>query len=619
MSEETDTKLKTVALVYASLPHFDEVQQLIQLADEFKLVLITSKSIADYLLGVKLDASIEFVVLPDYDENSSYLPGLEASLEGVDLVIVKERLGVYAYQIVKAKWRSQFRLLVLVDNLLPFPGEDLSQMKSVRTEISEIADGFLVQSNAAKQALICEGVSEDKIYKFVPSVTSLMERSIDRKNAQVAKIGFDQGSFVIGFFGQIEWEERIADLLYALKVCINTDSGHRRRLKLLVCGVGSYVNELKQLSMSLGVDHIIAYLPLNAEAYQSFIESIDCLFVSAMPSKDRIDGDPYRMLSAMAHNVPVIACRSPLVEETLGKHRIDFCLSSIKSMQSAINKIAYTKPLVADIVRKNADKISLSHNVDVGKQSIRGIACQVLNVSLPNQDRSLDETIVKVESLVKSKQYSGAIDLIEAIFLNTDIPKHHHSNLYRLIGDCFTKLGDSRSGKQAYIKAIEVDAFSAKAHLGLGTVSLMGHNYERAVINFQKAISLSPLEEMANLGLGLAFQGLEEYSEAKKWVVKSLEINRDNPPAIYTLLRISQELNSYDDCERILSSYITTHPNDQNMIYTLGGVYFATKRYAKTVDMMQQILQLNPMDARAKSLLKQANRALERLETPFVG
>src|SRR5690606_33292955 len=109
------------------------------------------------------------------------------------------------------------------------------------------------------------------------------------------------------------------------------------------------------------------------------------------------------------------------------------------------------------------------------------------------------------------------------------------------------KLSDNESAKVAYIKAIELDPFSFKAFIGLGTVALVKQSHDLAVLNFQKAVSLAPEDEMANLGLGIAFQGLGELGEAHKWVTKSISINPYSTVAIYTLVRLAYERDSFND------------------------------------------------------------------------
>ena len=47
------------------------------------------------------------------------------------------------------------------------------------------------------------------------------------------------------------------------------------------------------------------------------------------------------------------------------------------------------------------------------------------------------------------------------------------------------------------------------------------------------------------------------------------------------------------------------------MIYTLGGIYFKMQRFEETVNLMEKIVEIDPMDTKAHTLLKQANRCLE--------
>ena len=110
--------------------------------------------------------------------------------------------------------------------------------------------------------------------------------------------------------------------------------------------------------------------------------------------------------------------------------------------------------------------------------------------------------------------------MIDHLLKENDLPSHHKANLMRLVGDCFIKLGDRNMAKKSYIDALDIDKYLYKAHIGLGTISLTKENFDVAIIHFQKAVALAPSDEMANLGLGMAFQGLEELEQATKWIVK---------------------------------------------------------------------------------------------------
>jgi tetratricopeptide (TPR) repeat protein len=314
----------------------------------------------------------------------------------------------------------------------------------------------------------------------------------------------------------------------------------------------------------------------------------------------------------MTHGIPVIAPRRVIVEEYIGKHRIDFCQGSPDSLAAAIDKAINATAVVNNVVAKNKSVVAKSYSRDKVVQDMRDLVAAVRSEATLVRTTELDQKVLEVEAKVAAKQYLAAIDLIETIFDVEEVPTHHKSNLYRLIGDSFTKLGDSDASKAAYIQAIELDPVSWKAYIGLGTAAMTKSQYETAVIHFQKAITLAPQDEMANLGLGLAFQGLEEFKEATKWILKSLEINPDNTAAIFSLVKIAHERNDYKDAERALENYVARHPSDNNMSFSLAGIVFNLGKFDRVIEILQPIVSIDPMDSRAQSLLRSARLELRK-------
>jgi len=150
-------KLK-MALVFGTLPTADEVDQFRLLSEQFDIALVTSQSICGYMMQTSRFQNLRCVPLPEYDENPTYVPGLEKALQEFDVVVVKERVGLYAYQAMKAKWRKNFRLVVWIDNLTAFPADDVARMRTIRNEVTAAADAFIVQTEAARQTLMTDGV-----------------------------------------------------------------------------------------------------------------------------------------------------------------------------------------------------------------------------------------------------------------------------------------------------------------------------------------------------------------------------------------------------------------------------------------------------------------------------
>lgn len=599
---------KRVALVYGNLPTVEEIDQFMLIADEYDLTVISSESICGYLTQNSYFHNLPCIALADYEENTTYLPGLENALRGFDLVIIKERLGMYAYQAVKAKWRNRFRLICWVDNAVVRPGEDVTMMRTVRSEVTSAADGFIVQSEAVRSALEIEGIEQKRIMSFPPWVETRVKRSGKNRAQALQKLGLSDTDFVICHFGQIEWEESLVDLLNALKMMQSTDKNLAARLKVVLCGIGSYGTELRDRAVQMGLDRQFIYVAPTREALETTLTAADCMYYGLVPARDRIDAEPYRIISAMTVGLPLLAPRNILVQEFAGKHRIDFCSQSITSLVGAITKVAYSKVLRNDVARKCQQ--SLNNQKEKAQKEMREIFSSVHKLAASVDANAIDHQVIEVESLINNKQYVQAIDIIESIFKIPNIPLHHRANLLRLIGDSFTKLGDGDAGKNAYQQSIEIDSYAPKTYIGLGTVALTKQNYESAVIQFQKAVSLAPDDEMASLGLGLAFQGMGEFNEASNWVVKSLEMRPENTVALYTLVQIAHELHNYSEAEKALSRYMKQHPGDHNMLYTLGAIRFKAGMMDEALEIAKELLRLDPYNERAISLRDQVQRSL---------
>lgn len=604
-----------LALVIGCLPSIEEIDQFRLITDEYNIQIITSESVASYITQNSYFQDLTCVVLKDHDENPTFIPGLEKVLSNYDVVVVKERIGLYAYQVLKAKWRYQFRMLVWVDNLVPFPAHDIDQMRTIRTEVSNAADGFIVQTKPARISLELEGIESARIYEMLPWVESRVKRDKKSRSNAREQLGLAESDLVIGCLGPVEWEEGLHDLMAAAKLLVKNRPSLKDKLKIAVCGIGSYAHDLKDASINFNTDYCVLYFAPNRESVKAIYEASDGIFICNLASRDRIDGDPYRLLAAMSHKVPVIAARSPIVEAMIGKHRLDFCTGSPLSIMKAMIKLYEASSLVKDITTKNAKVVATNFSQETAERCMFKLFGEFIHKEIKVDRLSLDHQVLEVEAKIKAKQYVDAIDLIEAIFKMKSIPVHHKANLYRLVGDCFIKLGDFESSKNSYIAAAELDPYSAKIYIGLGTIGLMKNSYDIAVLHFQKAISLAPDDEMANLGLGLGFQGMEENVEAMQWISKSLEINPENTAALYSLVKLGNDTGVYDSVEACLRRYLEIHPNDYNFIYTLGGIYFIQERYEEVIKLMKKIVEIDPKDQKAAALLKRAETQLEEQRT----
>lgn len=593
-----------IAIVYTTIPTVAEIDLFAEISGSYDVHLLSSESIGQYVQRNTTFDGLTCVMLPDHDDNASYLPGLEKQLAGYDAVIIKERLGLYAYQAVKAKWQHKFRLLVWIDNHQPFPAEDIDRARTIRGEIHNAADFFIVQTKAARNALLLEGVSATRIKSFSPAVARRFEPDAALKADAKQQLGLGPEHYVISHFGDSEWEYGLIDLIHALKFTIQNHEYTRDILRVVFCGVGTLGETLRSHVVQLGLDDMVLYASPDRHTTETILRATDLCYIAKLPSRDRLSADPYAYLQAMTHSIPILGHRVPVAEELCGKHRIDFCPSSLAGLSQAMMKAYKAPTLTADIAAKNLSRIDDQFSLAKAADKLDTLMTEVLTESTEIAISDIDRLVFDAETKVKNKQYLDAIDIIESTFKQEKIPIHHKANLYRLIGDCFAKLGDTEAAKDSYTKACDLDPFSAKVYVGLGTVGLIKNKYDVAVLHFQKAISLSPSDEMANLGLGLAFKGLEEYLEAGKWVATALRHNPENTAAIFSLVQIAGETGSYSGAIKAIEAYLDRHPNDFNMLYSLGGLWLKAGDAENARKAIDKIIAIDPLDKRALALLK---------------
>jgi tetratricopeptide (TPR) repeat protein len=244
-------------------------------------------------------------------------------------------------------------------------------------------------------------------------------------------------------------------------------------------------------------------------------------------------------------------------------------------------------------------------------RDIANVLHSILSTDVRYDGKDTEGLINTIEDLVKAQRYLDAIQLISNAFQDPSLSAANKATLFRLIGDCFTKLGDLDNGSQNYLRALENDPYCAKSLIGLGTVALQRRQYNLAVPHFQKAVSLTPKDHLANLGLSLAFEGLGELKQAVQWASRSCSLNIEDTAAIYTLVRLAHELSEFTDAELVLSRYVSLHPHDVNMTFALGGIAFQTGNLDMATQLMETILMLDPMNSRAHGLLAQIQRKLD--------
>ncbi|MBX9839556.1 MAG: tetratricopeptide repeat protein, partial [Silvanigrellaceae bacterium] len=468
-----------------------------------------------------------------------------------------------------------------------------------------------------------EDVSSQRIRRVSRGLNSQRysaEISSFRRIELRASLGLPESDFIFFHLGPLEIESGALDSVFAFKNLLQSNPTFQGRARLCFCGTGAAAADIRQSVVELNIDDHVYFLNPNGDGLKEIAGNQFSCIISVCDAVIHapiapVNGNAlkfldstYDVMCALSSDIIIISNGNNWIGEWVSRFYKTFSSGSIHSLARLMQETIEKQDKVTNV--KHAIKKAIANEFPFEKISneISEIFKSLIFVTPAIDTENTSKIINQIEEMVIAKQYIDAINLISQAFQKNNLSVVQQGNLFRLIGDCFTKLGDLDNGVSNYTKALELDPYCAKCFIGLGTVALQRNNYNVAVPQFQKAISLAPNDDMASLGLGLAFEGLNELKEALSWTIRACHLKADNTVAIFNLVKLSFELEEFADAERVLIRYLGLHPHDVNMIYTLGTIAFKTGKVDIALQLMENILSLDPMNSRAHSLINQIQR-----------
>ena len=601
--------------------HISEEKTFIQFAK-----LLNNSNTTLYLTCYTLDSM---------NENKTFLSGLEKELEDYSLIVSLGENSLASYQASKVK-RNNFSRLIIWQNAPRPPHANLgarspngsplpniARERTVRKEVLKNADLILCFDKDGATWSYLDDVSSQRIRRVSRGLNSQRysaEISTFRRIELRASLGLPESDFIFFHLGPLEIESGALDSVFAFKNLLQSNPTFQGRARLCFCGTGSAAADIRQSVVELDIDDHVYFLNPNGDGlkeipgnqFSCIISVCDAVIHGSIAPVNgnalKFLDSTYDVMCALSSDIIIISNGNNWIGEWVSRFYKTFSSGSIHSLARLMQETIEKQDKVTNV--KHAIKKAIANEFPFEKISneISEIFKSLIVVTPAIDTENTSKIINQIEEMVVAKQYIDAINLISQAFQKNNLSVVQQGNLFRLIGDCFTKLGDLDNGVSNYTKALELDPYCAKCFIGLGTVALQRNNYNVAVPQFQKAISLAPNDDMASLGLGLAFEGLNELKEALSWTIRACHLKADNTVAIFNLVKLSFEMEEYADAERVLIRYLGLHPHDVNMIYTLGTIAFKTGKVDIALQLMENILSLDPMNSRAHSLMNQIQR-----------
>jgi glycosyltransferase involved in cell wall biosynthesis len=201
-----------------------------------------------------------------------YLADAEPPYAAADLVHAEELSFWFAADAARRKRRHGFKLVQTVWETLPFLGTYRNRhARGYRDEVLAATDLFLPATERARQALLLEGVDDDRILVCPPGI------DVERFGARASR---PPAEHVVLSPGRLVWEKGHQDVLRA--VALLARSGLRPRLRIV--GRGPEEGRLRGYADELGVGDRVEIGPVRYDEMPDVFASASCMVLASLPT-----------------------------------------------------------------------------------------------------------------------------------------------------------------------------------------------------------------------------------------------------------------------------------------------------------------------------------------------
>jgi tetratricopeptide (TPR) repeat protein len=150
----------------------------------------------------------------------------------------------------------------------------------------------------------------------------------------------------------------------------------------------------------------------------------------------------------------------------------------------------------------------------------------------------------------------------------------HLFDLYKGLGNSFTRTGDFESAEENYNKALTIRPRSDVLQVNIGTLEYQRQKFIPAMNHYKQALEINPHNDRAWSGVALVARQMGDREWGKATLLKALDINPYNPVALEILVEWAEADKNFDDAIERIQTFTEKFQNNGNMIAALAGLLF---------------------------------------------
>jgi glycosyltransferase involved in cell wall biosynthesis len=329
---------------WAELPDRFDVSYLLTRSNEFDTESLPLRarrvtSVRDRLPGGTLGAAVAGVA------GERYLADADEAYAEADVVHAEELSFWFAADAARRKRRHGYRLVQTVWETLPFLRAYRNRhARRYRDEVMAATDLFLPATERARQALLLEGVAEERMLVCPPGI------DVERFGARPAE---PPAEHVVLSPGRLVWEKGHQDVLRAMAVL----SRRGRRPHVRLVGRGPEEERLRAYAEELGLGGRVMIGPVSYEEMPAVFASASCMVLASLPAAMAAlhpFGSPPRafweeqfglvLAEAMAAGLDILASESGAIPEVLAGQGTMFAAGDWPTLAEHLAAGTLTRP-----------------------------------------------------------------------------------------------------------------------------------------------------------------------------------------------------------------------------------------------------------------------------------
>jgi len=249
--------------------------------------------------------------------------GLVKELKSADIVHTAETYNGYSYQAVKAKEKYGIKVVVSCWENIPFFCEYPNMRSYIKNKVRNNADLFIAVTQRAKEALIYEGVPENKIVVIPVGINIDLFKPREKDDEKVKtyrkKFNLTKDDFVVLFIGRLVWEKGVYDLIYAAKRLLMDSELKHHSVKFIFVGKGPEEKKMQKVIKKLKIEESVILAGSLPYTDIPYIHNLaDVFALPSIPVRDWQEQFGMVFAEALASGNPVIAGKSGSIPEVVG-------------------------------------------------------------------------------------------------------------------------------------------------------------------------------------------------------------------------------------------------------------------------------------------------------------